>query len=158
EDKNENNPYYRNNARGSLRSLIIALQYIAPKLWTFRDIILLSRTPALLSEVLALCPATKDFAAQHFAVDKTGREIVSTLGSILGKLETVAACWDSAPRSISLRRFLDEEEVLILGYDDAIKAPLMALYPLMVKFLQDWILLRNDPSKPSFFVIDEFRL
>lgn len=157
EDKNEVNPFFRNNARTAVRALITALQMLSPTLWTLRDLVLLSRTPELLTEVFNLCPHTKGVGAQLFTNQKTGREIVCTLGSHLAKFETIAACWDHAPRAISLREFLDREEVLILGYDDAISTPLMALYPLMLKFLQDWILFKNDPSKP-IFVIDEFRL
>lgn len=158
EDKSDVNPFFRNNARAALRALISVLQALGPKKWTLRDLILLCRTRELLMEVLELCPHTRSVAAQVFTNKKTGNEIISTIGSKLCKFETVAACWDRAPRAVSLRRFLDSEEVLLLGYDDAISAPLMALYPLMTKFLQDWILARNDPGKPVFVVIDEFRL
>ena len=157
-EKGDNNPYFRDTARLLVKGTIQALQHHAAGLWTLRDVLLFTAREELLAALLASCPFTHALKRQHLVVEKTSHEIVSTIGSLLGRFEAVAACWSHAAHQVQIRDFLEREEVLLLGYDDAISDPLMVIYPLVAKLLQDWILARNDPTQPVCFVIDEFRL
>ncbi|MGL6095784.1 MAG: type IV secretory system conjugative DNA transfer family protein [Fimbriiglobus sp.] len=153
----DHNDFFSKSARQCLRSLLIALTLRAPGKWTLADLINLSRL-RFLTAVLDLEPGLLDPVAELMSVSKTRLGIAATLASDLAPLEVVAAGYDAATQSVSLRKFLTQIAVLLLGYDDSISGPLMALYPLMVKLLQDWILARNDPTTPVDFVMDEYPL
>lgn len=157
-EKADTNPYFRDAARVVLMSLVLVLQLLAPGRWTLRDLIVLSQTRKRLASVLRCRRETRHVVAQHLSTPKTAKEIVSTIGSLLGRYATVAACWCRADGTVSLRAFLDQEAVLVLGYEDSVSAALEPINKLILARLSDLILARNDLSRPTFFILDEFRL
>jgi type IV secretory pathway TraG/TraD family ATPase VirD4 len=158
EEKADQNKYFRDAARAVLFALVAVLMHYAPGRWTLRHLIVLARLRPRLVAVLKLLPETSDVAGQFLHQNKSGREVVATIGSSLESFSVVAACWDRARTGVSFSEFLRSEAALVLGFDESVSAAMAGVYRLMVKLLADRVMLNDDPEDRTFFVFDEFKL
>jgi hypothetical protein len=151
------NAFFANAVRDLLSGVLIALHLAAPRAWTLRDVLLAMSDPARLRELLGRSDATRDRLG-YFADDRTLANILSTVSTKLAPYRAVAAAWDHAPNAISLEDWVRGEFVLVLGCDEAVRAPLDAINRAIVQRATELILaLPESPTRRVWLFLDEAR-
>ncbi len=160
--QHDSNPFFTNAARHLLHGVLLTFIQSAPKRWTFRHLLLTLRNPHHLQATLAQTPTTHHLL-QYFEHGGTFANILSTLLTYTAPFEIIAAAWDRAPESISLRHWLNNEAILVLGNDEANRTAIDTLNRLIFQRLTELILAgpEIDTSSPTarktWIFLDEVR-
>jgi type IV secretory pathway TraG/TraD family ATPase VirD4 len=158
EEKNISQPFFSDAARHLLSGVLISLIQNSPGKWNFRDVLLSLSNLERLKNVLLSCPATKDIAEQYLHDGITARNVMSTLATKMQRYQFVAAAWDRATRSISLKEWLTSESILVLGNDEATRTALDAINQVIFKRLSELILAQTESeSRRTWIFLDELR-
>lgn len=161
EEEGSNNRYFSDAARDLLTGVINLFQETAPGKWEFRDLVVATRNPLLLQHVLAQSEEGRDLAALHLEAGNTSRSVVSTLRSKLAPFQVIAALWRHAAlqgRRISLRAFLQENRVLVLGNNQAALTPIQAINRVLFQRLTELVLDQPESeTRRTWFFLDEVR-
>ena len=121
----------------------------APGKWTFRDVLNATRTDSRLKTVFAASPSTEDLL-QHFRQESTYQSVKATLDTYLRPYRPIAAAWHRAAqagRVISIRDWLHDGGILVLGNHPKAKAPIRRLNRLL--FDEASKALRAEPGQAS---------
>lgn len=153
--KNETQKFFLFAARSVLAQLIWTLIQQAPGAWTLGDVLYIARSRKRLIRYLKRTPEGKDIVEKYLKA-RSGKDVIASLGSYLDPLIPVAAAMSRATNSVSVQEILDTDCVVIFSLDDAYSETLRPLASLFARALSDEILLRNDPAKPTFILIDEY--
>lgn len=152
----DNNEFFRQAAVSLFAAEIKGLMRKSRD-WTLMDAKHIARTRRRLRWFLRQWPDTRGVADQYLTARSAG-DVVATLGAYLDRYEALLACWQRATTSFSLREFLDSDGVLVLGLDDSVAEAIKPLYALLIRLATDLLLARNDPTRPTFLVLDEYSL
>ncbi|MGI2904740.1 type IV secretory system conjugative DNA transfer family protein [Tolypothrix sp. VBCCA 56010] len=154
--------FWKNCAWLLFKGIIEFYMLNAPCKWTLRDIIL-----AFSNENTLVALLRSDLRTSHYLdeslekTDKTLAGVIQTIRAQTGQLQILAALWEkaSARRRISIKDFMSQNAVIVLGRDERAKVTLNAVNNLLLsQFTQ---LLMNQPSQAkggnaeNFVVIDE---
>jgi len=158
ENKNASQPFFSDAARHLLSGVLISFIKNCPNSWTFRDVLVALKSQNRLREVLEATPETKDLIEQYLGDDITAKNVMSTVASKMQRYEFIAAAWSKAERSISLRDWLKEEKILLLGNDEATRTALDAINQVIFKRLSELILAQTESeSRRTWVFLDELR-
>ena len=160
EEKNSTAPYFTDAARELIFATILALNHVAPRRWTLRDLLWALDSLASIRAVTARHPRAHQLAERILSDDKHAPSVLSSLGNKISPFEPVAALWhtNSSGRRFSIERFLAEPGVLILGNDPVLRDSFWPINALLLKALTQEILRRPEtPEVRHWFVLDEFR-
>lgn len=153
----ETNPYFTDAARLLVTGAIVALQQAKGKRWTLRDLVLTcSHKRDFLGLLKKHHPNYK--AYEEFFKEKEGKknEVLTTIQANLLPLSVVAARWECAPETISLRDWLHEEYVLVMGSDFEFPTTLKRINQMMFKFIASGLKSLPDNSERRVWIyIDE---
>ncbi len=156
----ESNRYFSDAARDLLCG---AIQVFIERqsAWQLADLILTMRTPDRLRAVLALTGRGRDLIALHMEAATTSLNILSTARTKLAPFEVVAALWKRAAaqnRTLSLKTFLTQPGVLILGNNQSALAPIQPINRVIFRRLTELLLDQNEsPTRRTWFFLDEAR-
>ena len=158
EAKNLSQPFFSDAARHLLSGVLISLIRNKPGKWTFRDVVLIMAEQERLKSALEVCPATSSISKQYLHDGQTAKNVMSTVATKMQKYHFVAAAWERAERSISLREWLSSESILVLGNDEATRTALDAINQVIFKRLSELILAQNESeSRRTWIFLDELR-
>lgn len=160
EEKNSNAPFWSDSARELIYAVVIALNRIAGKKWSLRDLLCALDSLEHIKAVTASHPSAARLAAQFLNDEKHVPSVLSTLASKLGRYSQVAALWATNRTStpFSITEFLKKPGVLVLGNDPVLRDSIWPLNAILLKALVNEILRRPDTRQPAhWFVLDEFR-
>jgi hypothetical protein len=135
--------------------VMVALNLSCPGRWTLRDMILATRDPDRLAELLGRRPETRG-ALIHFAEERVLANILSTVRVRLAQLEPIAAAWDHAEDEVSLEEWAAGEMILILGNDETTRVCLDALNRVILRRSVELVL--NGPEVDDWrtlYLLDE---
>ena len=155
--------YFTDASRELLYAVVLALNSIAGKGWTFRDLLCAMESAEHIMAVTARYPRAKAIAWSILNDERHSGAVLSTLATRLGQFEQVAALWATHPSAeyFSIEKFFAQPGVLILGNDPTLKESIWPINAVVLKALTDHILRQPDlPSEvrhPRFwFIFDEF--
>ncbi len=157
---NDANPFFSNAARHLLYGVMVSLILGAPGRWTLRHLLLILRSEPLLKSVLSQWEATRHLT-QYCEHTATFQNILSTLLTRTAPYEIIAASWDRSSTRISLRAWLREESILVLGNDEDNRTAIDAMNQLIFKRITELVLAQ--PEKPqgsnrtTWVMLDEVR-
>jgi type IV secretory pathway TraG/TraD family ATPase VirD4 len=157
QEKHSAQPFFADAARHLFTGVLIGLLKTAPGHWTLRDALLVLKSRARLRELLELHPETASLT-QYFEPDHTFLCIMSTLATKLAPYEYIAAAWARAGAKISLRQWLQEESILVLGNDETTRSALDPLNRVLFRRLVELTL--NQPeseTRRTWVFLDEVR-
>lgn len=160
EEKNSNAPYFSNAAREVVYAVILGLNAISGGSWSLRDLLCALDSEEHIKGVTSKHPRAKVIASRMIADEKHFPGVLTHIATKIGPFEQVAALWESNKngRRFSIKKFLDEPGVLILGHDEVLKDSLNPLNAILLKALSQEILTRPNNREPRhWFVLDEFR-
>ena len=157
EVKGETQPFFNDTARDLLTGIFISLINTSTD-WTFKDVLLATRSEGALRAVLSRCSHTRSLPDQYLTEERTAQNIFSTLSSKLKRYEFIAAAWEKATEKLSLLEFLSSEMILVLGNDESTRSALDAINQLIFKRLTELILSQSESrTRRTWLFLDEIR-
>lgn len=161
--KADSNPFFTNAARLLVQGVFQALILAFPGTWTFRQVLLILRNKSRLKALLSKFESTSHLV-QLLEHPITASNILSTVLTYTAPFEVIAAAWDFASESISLRSWIDEEEasVLVLGNDESNRSALDTVNRFLFKRLSELVLASDEvpdteDASRTWFFLDEIR-
>ena len=161
-------PYFARTAQVVLSGLIQALMALYPGTWTLRHLLLVAESAERIRATLAQVPETQRYVTQHAQPDKAEETFQSVLSELGGKLEVyrpLAAAWErtSGERTIRLRQWVQQESILVLGYDPDRSGAAAAANRIILNLLAQIILglapnqrQKQTKNRRFFVLLDEF--
>ena len=161
-------PYFARTAQVVLSGLIQALMAIYPGTWTLRHLLLVAESAERIRATLAQVPETQRYVTQHAQPDKAEETFQSVLSELGGKLEVyrpLAAAWErtSGERTIRLREWVQQESILVLGYDPDRSGAAAAANRIVLNLLAQIVLglapnqwQKQTKNRRFFVLLDEF--
>lgn len=164
EEKNASQPFFSDAARHLLSGVLMALMKKAPGGWTFRDVVVAMKSKDRLAELLSGVPETHDLVGTYLDARESS-SIMSTVATKMAPYEVVAAAWSRARGTISLRQWLKDESILVLGNDEAHRFALDAINRVIFKRLTELLLSQRElspdeqraTSRRTWIFLDEAR-
>lgn len=157
--KSEAQPFFSNAVRELLVAVVIVFLKTRPGEWTFRELLLVMKSRDLLQRVLGQHEFTQN-TVQNFIEcnDVTLGSIMATVVTKLGPYEAIAAAWEQAPQKISIRHWLQNEYVIILGNDERVRSTLETVNQLFIAIVAQHALTMPDSvDRLTWLFYDEFR-
>ena len=161
QEENSNNRYFSDGARDLLRGLIEVFQEKAPGRWNFADLLYGMRHPDRLTHVLSQTPEGEELIALYLTMGNTSRSVISTARAYLAPFEVIAATWSHAwrqGRAVSLQAFLKQNQILVLGNNQAAVSAIQAINRVLFQRLTELILDQTESeTRRCWFFLDEVR-
>lgn len=156
ESAHESQPFFSEASRHICGALIQSW-ILSGTVWFLRDLILATRSVAVLTEILTRHSVTAPIAQQYLVHDPVlALNILATLATKLARFEPIAAGWSLASRRLSLRTWLQEESILVLGSDPSARTPLAAINAVFLNRLSELQLsLPDSRTRRTYYVLDE---
>lgn len=151
------NAFFVKGARDLLAGVVLAFVVHAPPRWSLRDVLLAFSDADTLKELLARSPHTRD-RLKYFEEPRTLANLLATLAAELAPFVPIAAAWDHATNKVSLEDWVSGEFILVLGCEEAIRAPLDAINRAVFQRAVELVLARPDhPTRRTWVFLDEVR-
>jgi hypothetical protein len=151
------NAFFVKGGRDLLAGVILSFIVKAPGRWSLRDVLLAFADTGTLRDLLGRSPYTAD-RLKYFEDPRTLANLLSTLAAELAPFMPIAAAWDHAPNRVSLEDWVRGESVLVLGCEEALRAPLDAINRAIFQRAVELILARPDsPVRRTWVFLDEVR-
>lgn len=160
-NKGESNPFFVEAARNVLASVMDAFILTRPAQWTLSDILMMISDKARTEQFLRSVPQTRHRADQCFGNQdsRTVDNVFHTLYAHLTKMESIAAAWSHSTEKISLKAWLQEESILILGHDEKYKSSMQAVNLAMLECLHQLVLSQSESeTRRTLLYLDELPL
>jgi Type IV secretion-system coupling protein DNA-binding domain len=132
--------------------------------WTLRDVVLALEHEDTLITILSSDPSTRMIARRYLqARPEIAADILATLMNTVRQLSFVAVAWQTATQSISAKRFVRGESIVVLGCDPTSETILERLNAAFLDRMTQEVLLQpeNDPTRfpqsVTWVILDELR-
>jgi len=155
--------FFREGPRTLMEELVRALQVVAPRNWTLRDVYILMTTPRLCRQMLQKLPDAKtqieDLLEDFFDGDpRTTANLRVSIRARFRRFKHIAAAWHSAHsagRSVSLKEWAKSGKgFLVLGADKLDDSAVNAVNRLVMTVLgKHWLEDRASYAEPKHFLI-----
>lgn len=158
EDKNASQPFFASAARDLLTNVIMVFIKLKPGEWTFRDVILAMKSKDRLINLLKKTPETEDLVSAFFEDKRTSDNIMSEIKTRIAPFETVASVWNYSKDKISLRHWVKNEYILVLGSNEEHRATLDPINRVIFQRITELILSQsNSKTRKTWIFLDEIR-
>jgi type IV secretory pathway TraG/TraD family ATPase VirD4 len=160
EEKNSSAPFFSDSARELIFATTLGLNKVAGIYWSFRDLLCALDSRRHLFGVTANSERARLVTEGILNDSKHSDAVLATLATKVGRYEQVAALWHSNPkaRKFSIKKFLSEPGVLVLGNDPVLRDSFWPINSIMLKAIANEVLRQPNTFQPRcWFVLDEFR-
>lgn len=126
--------------------------------WTFRDVLNATQSPKLLKAILQSCEYTKHYADTLEQRGELGHNIIVTVQTYLAEHYVIAALWEQSTTKISLKQWINESSVLLLGNSHQHQVILSSINRLMLRLLKPIIADMDanlHPVADTYLIFDE---
>lgn len=155
----DNNRYFTDAARQVVAGVIESFIRHSPLEWTFADLVYTSLCVDRIREILDRDPEGREVLDGFLSEERTGFQVFTTVVSRLAYFRPVAALWQRNPNKLSLRDFLEDESILLLGMDATARVALDAINEIVFRTLVEEIDAQHDSATRRTWVwVDEARL
>ncbi len=151
-------PFFDRAVVSVLGAAFIAQHLIAPNKWDLRTTCLALRSEHHLRELLMQTSETRHVVDRYMQEKKLMLSIMATIDSKMQPYSVIAALWDKAESSFSLRDFRDGESILVLGSNEEAKESVRAINRVLIKRLSQLLLAQPDSrTRRTIICLDEVR-
>lgn len=161
QEESSNNRYFSDAARDLLWGVIEVFNTTAPLRWNFADLLYAMRHPDRLRHVLSQTLEGEELIALHLNAGNTSRSVLGTARAFLAPFGVIAATWSHAwhsGRKVSLRAFLTQNQILVLGNNQAAISAIQAINRVLFQRLTELILDQTESeTRRCWFFLDEVR-
>lgn len=157
-DNADQNGFFVRASQGLLSGVMEAFIITRPGQWTLSEVLRTLSRRETIEAVLDSTPQTRHKADQYIRDKdpKTIANVLYTLYAYLSWLEPMAAANDHATRKISLKQWLTEESIIILGHDEMHKSSMQAMNLAMLECLHQLVLSQTEShTRRTLLYIDE---
>lgn len=153
------NRYFSDSAQLVVRAVILSLMKHSGSSWTFADLVNATTSRERLEAVLKRDKFGRDALEGFLPDNNTGHCVASTIYSNMVFYESVAAQWQRVGRKLSLKAWLKDSSVLLMGDNEAASASLVVINRAMFRFLAEQIDVQsNSDTRRTWLYADELRL
>lgn len=153
------NRYFTDAARQVVAGVIESFIRHSPGVWTFSDLVLSLLSMERTKEILLRDTDGKDVVANFFGDERTGYQVFTTIVSRMAYFKSVAALWQRTTDKLSIKSWLAQESVLLLGVNATARLALDAINEILFRIVVEEIDMQPDSStRRTWFWIDEARL
>lgn len=153
-NRNELQPYFTQSGQAIVYAVLLAVEIAAPGEWTLVDVIAVLGSRKRTKYFLSLTPEGRAAKALYLKA-RSGRDVLATIASHVDKLKIIAACNRHSAIPFSIRRFMDEQAVVLLELVDSASELQKGFYQLFVRKVSDEILVRVRSDCPTVLALDE---
>ena len=158
-EKGGNNQYFTDSARHVVAALAKSLIRHSPGRWTFSDFIFATLSLDRVRGVLDRDEEGRAVLKSFFSEERTGYQVFSTVVSRMSYFEPIAALWQRTTRTLSLRDWLSQDSILLVGSNETVRAALDAVNEIIFRTLGEEVDAQvNSATRRTWFWIDEARL
>ena len=157
-EKASANKFFDNTTQICLSAVMAYLNDHCAGNWTFRDLILATRS---LEHLRQMMKGTPDYShnVAFFANEETGANVLATLHADLKYYGVIASAWHKAKKRISLKEWLKTEAIIVLGNDPEIQSALDAINQVIFRRLVELVIKQEETkTRQTWFFLDEVRL
>lgn len=155
----DQNRYFYDAARQLTRAVLDAL-ILTEKPWTLRHLVAITLDDKALKRVLMHHETTRGVYERYCTHTRSFADVRSTIDTCLAGFRIVAALWEHAPESISLRDWLQQKYVLLMSIDRALERTMLPIYRVIFEFASQLLLNESpdtDDSRRTWVLVDEAR-
>ena len=159
EEPNSTAPYFADAGRELVIAVMYGLSAVLGANWTLRDLLCALDSRAHIELVASNHPRAAILAGRILNDEKHAEGVLSSLGSKLGKFETIAALWDTkrSKKEFRIEKFLQRPGVLVLSNDPVVEGSLQPMNSILLTSLSHHILREPDVDRTRFwFLLDEY--
>lgn len=154
-DASESQPYFANASRHILYG-IMAVFLLREKQWTLADLIRVAGNSSLCARFLQSRPETSSIVSKYFQEERLLNDIFSTLATKLLLYEPIAAQWEHARQRVSLKQWIQNEWILVLGNSEVSRYAIDNINRCIFKRATDLTLMQREGTpQRNWFFIDE---
>lgn len=159
QERGGNNQYFTDAARQVVVGVIETLIVHSPGIWTFTDLVYACLSQKRIELLLSRDAAGRDILEGFFGDDRTAYQVFTTICSKMSYYRPVAALWQNVQKCLSVREWLAQESILLLGANATAKTALDAINKEIFRVLVEEIDMQSNSSNRRTWVwIDEARL
>jgi type IV secretory pathway TraG/TraD family ATPase VirD4 len=149
--------FFRDAAVNILTGVTLLFIINAPGQWRLADIVRAFGSEKILSALLASDPQTA-FYLNSLGSEKTSANILASVCAEIYRYLPIAALWEHAPRSASVREWLNGGQIWLLGEDEEARPAMNALNRLILTRMSQSLLKETDYPEPrTFLFLDELQ-
>lgn len=153
------NTFFIKAARDLVAAILLAHHLTKPGKWILADIVLTLSDTQKSKSLLYSLSQTQYIAQELFNRDpRTLANIQSTISAHMAMLRPIAAMWAQSPQKISLKQWIQNDCILVLGNDEALRGPLDALNRVIFQRMVELVLAEPESDQNrTWFFIDEVK-
>ena len=154
-----NNQYFIDAARQVVIGVIESLMRHSAGEWSFSDLVFGCLSQSRIEELLRRDSAGQEVLAGFFGDDRTAYQVFTTVCSRMNYYRPVAALWQRAEAKLSIREWLHQDSILLLGANAIAKTSLDSINEQVFRVMTEEVDMQPNSSKRRTWVwIDEARL
>ena len=161
EEQNGSNRFWTDAARNGVTAVLESLIRHSPGDFTFSDFVFITLSLDRIKEVLQRDEQGRDDYLSYFCDENTAFKVFAVIASRMAYFKSVAALWQRMPRErhLSIRQWLIDDAILILGTNARVKQPLDVINELIFRVIVEEVDMQsNSASRRTWVWIDEARL
>ncbi|MBX3438895.1 MAG: type IV secretion system DNA-binding domain-containing protein, partial [Planctomycetaceae bacterium] len=154
-----NNRYFTDAARQVAAGVIESFIRHAPGAWTFSDLVFATLSLERVKKILERDAEGEEVIANFLGDERTAYQVFTTVVSRMAYFKAVAAMWQRTTEKLSLKAWLMEDSILLLGVNATAKVALDAINEILFRIVVEEIDVQTDSATRRTWVwIDEARL
>ena len=158
QEKASSSPFFTDAARALMTGVMTVFIRKCSEKWTFRDVIVTLKSATRIKSVLGECDETRDLIEQYFTNERTANDVMATLATKIQRYQYIAAAWEKAENSISLKEWIQSESILVLGNDEETRSAVDALNQVIFKRISELILNQSESfTRRTWIFLDELK-
>ncbi len=158
-EKGGNNQYFTDAARMVVSAVIESFIRHSPAIWTFSDLVFATLSMERTKALLQRDAEGKEVLANFLGDERTGYQVFTTVVSRMSYFRSIAGLWQKTSQRLSLREWLSDDSILLLGVDATARAALDAINEIVFRVIVEEIDVQSDSeSRRTWVWIDEARL
>ena len=157
-EKANSSPFFTDAARALMTGVMTVFIRKCSEKWTFRDVIVALKSATRIKAILGECDETKDLIEQYFTNERTANDVMATLATKIQRYQYIAAAWEKAEDSISLKDWIQGESILVLGNDEETRSADDALHQVIFKRVSELILNGSESfNRRTWIFLDDLK-
>jgi len=149
------NPYFTDAARHLMNGVMLNY-YLRRMAYTLGDVFRPLRSIRQLKALLRQLAVTESLVETYLRDKRLALNVISSIATKIQPFEPIAACWEHAKERISLKHWLNENRILILGNSEISRHSIDAINRCMFKRIAGLTLhLPDCDQRKIWFILDE---
>ena len=158
-EKGGSNQYFSDAARQVVTAVCESLIRHAPDDWTFTSLVDISLSQDRIRKTLNRDARGREVLSAFFGDDRTAYQVFTTIYSRMAYFRPVATMWERTESKISLRHWLTDDSILVLGANATVSKALNAINEQIARVIvEEMDEQGNSETRETWIWIDEARL